>query len=315
MPVVPKPGVGDATKALEGVVVVRDDRLAGEVAARHDQYLRTGRISGQAEQQMMHRRVGDHHADVGMGRGDRVRQSQQWSGALAKQHDRSPIVLQESAFGVVGVGEQVHSREVGHHHRERFVAPILAFAQGGDRDIIGRVAGQVVAAETLHGDDRACPEQAPGFGHRGIAGELGLGRPMHGQDRSAVRAGHGLRVEPSVGRIGVLDGAGRAKRQIRHGRHRAVVGQIHDDGEARSAVGAADERVPVPPVGRIGQFGSAGRAGRHVRRDESASRPALRRLDDELGATPTGHWLGRDRLDPGESRSLRPEPTPELGHR
>ncbi len=85
-------------------------------------------------------------------------------------------------------------------------------------------------------------------------------------------------------------------------------------GEARTAVGAADERVPVPPVGRIGQLGQAVGAGRDVRRDQRAAPPALRRRDDELGATPAraaGSVV--DRLDPGQRRSVGAQPAAEVG--
>ncbi len=90
-----------------GLVVVGDDRLAGEVAARHHQHPRAGRIAGQAEQQVVHRRVGEHHAEVGTVGRDRVGQPQRRFARAGQQHDRSARSSSSSARSAASsVGER-----------------------------------------------------------------------------------------------------------------------------------------------------------------------------------------------------------------
>ena len=147
--------------------------------------------------------------------------------------------------------------QVGHHDRERLVAAALSAAQLGDRALVAGVAGQVVAADALDGEDAAVAQQLPGAAQRRFAlGDVAVAGPV-AQGRPAVRAADRLRVEPPVGGIVVFARAVGAHREAGHRGGGAVVGQRGDDGEARAAVGAVDEGVPVAPVGRVALFGGA----------------------------------------------------------
>ncbi len=214
--------------------------------------------------------------------------------------------------------------DVGHvagQHRERLVPARLAAAQQQrHRLFVGRVAGQVVAAQSLHRDDRALGQQPPGRGHR-LAGEFGRARrrgggPQQPDAGSAVVAGDGLRVEAPVARVPVLAGAPLAHREPRHRGVGPVVGQPGDDGEARSAVRAGDERVPVAAVRRVGQLAQTGVAGRGVRGHQGAA-PCGRTggEDAEAGTARGGQLLVADRFDHGQRRSLGADPLPEGGDR
>lgn len=68
--VVGQPGVGERGEPDQRLGVVGDDRLAREVAAGQHQQPGAGRVAGQAEQQVVQRRVGQHHAQVRAARRD-----------------------------------------------------------------------------------------------------------------------------------------------------------------------------------------------------------------------------------------------------
>ena len=142
--------------AGQRLVVVGDDRLAGQVAAGHHQDVGARRVAGQAEQQVVHGRVGSITPRSALpgatrGRADVVAES---PGAAARSGRPRPV---EQAAPRPSESSTSRSRrvEVGDHHRERLVAALLALAQRRDRVVVGGVAGQVVAAEALDRDDRA----------------------------------------------------------------------------------------------------------------------------------------------------------------
>ena len=54
------------------------------------------------------------------------------------------------------------SSSVAHHHREGLVRASLAFAQAGDRGVVGGVACQVESAEALDGHDPPARDQGRG---------------------------------------------------------------------------------------------------------------------------------------------------------
>ena len=135
------------------------------------------------------------------------------------------------------------------------------------------VAGQVVAADALHGEDRALVEQLPRAPQRRLARSApSSSRSVGPQSGQAIGWAWKRRSAGSA-----YSAAHRAHiAEPGHGGGRPVVGQAGDDGEPRAAVGAGDERVA----------GTAGRPGRRVR-------PGSRR-----------RWPGRARRRsaPGRSR-------------
>ena len=89
-PVVTDPCIGDAPQPLPSVRVLEADRLVGEVAARHHEDLRRRvsiRDSGhRSKEQMVQRRIREHHADQRVRRCDERRQRR--IGARGDEHDR-----------------------------------------------------------------------------------------------------------------------------------------------------------------------------------------------------------------------------------
>ena len=103
---------------------------------------------------------------------------------------------------------------------------------------------------------------------------MGAGAPVGRQESRGpqVGAGHGLGVEPPVGRVAVLGVAGVAQGEGAHRRLRPVVRELLDDRGARPAVGAVGERVAVPPVRGVEQLAQAVVAGGDVGREQAIGR-------------------------------------------
>ena len=273
-----EPGVGEARRAsARACRVVGDDRLAGEVAAGHHQHPRAGRVAGQPEQQVVHRRVGEHDADVGVVR------------APPRAPAARPARRGSSTTG--RRGSVSSARSAGPACGER---PRVVDGRRPSRRTACRRGPCACAASRRRprrrrrrpGGSRRCP--SPRRPRRRRAGAAPRrprrapttvvpARPVEPQRRPAVVAGDGLGMEAAVGRVGVLGRAPRAQRQVGHRRVGPVVGQRGHDGEARAAVRAADERVPVAAVGRVGELGQAVVAGGDVGRDQGApGRPRRR---------------------------------------
>ena len=248
------------------VVVVVGDRLVGDVAARHHE-----RPPGVGEQQVVERRVRQHHAELGRARA-RPTAATRRVRAPAGEHDR-PRAGERAARSSSRVSSTsvARRREVGGHQRERLVLAVLARAQRGDRVLVVGAAGEVEAAEALDRHDRARPRSARAAAATGSARAA---RPRRRLDephaRPAVGAGVRLGVEAAVGRVVVLGAAGRAHLEAGHRRERPVVRDAAHDREARAAVGAVDERVAVAAVGGVEQLGEAVVAGGAVGRDRGA---------------------------------------------
>ena len=261
---------------------------------------------------MVQRGVGQHDPELAVARrrrrGDaclrlRLRPARQ-------QHDRPGRAGQQVGGRGVDLGQAPRRGQVRGHDRERLVLAVLAGPQPRDGLLAGGVGGQVIAAQPLHGEDPALPEQFGGRRQRLALADV-PGRVPQRQPRPAGRAAGRLGVETAVTGVVVFGGARLAHRERRHGRHRPVVGHIPDDGEPGPAVGAVDERVPEPPVGRIDELAQAVGAGRGVRRYQGPAPPGGPRAtgrrcpgrlaggDGEGRRPPGGDGPGGDPLDPG----------------
>jgi len=194
--------VGDTAEARACLGVVDGDRLVRAVPARHHE-----RELGVGEKEVVERGVGEHHAELGRAGCDR--RGNRSAGAPGQQHDRTLARAQERGRRRRELDERLGRRR---HQGERLVLAVLAAPEPRHRLLVGRVAGEVVAAEALHGEDRAAPEERHGLVER------------QRKPRPADRTGDRLGMEPTVGRILVLATAVGAQRKARHRRVGPVVG-------------------------------------------------------------------------------------------
>ena len=276
--VVAQPGVGHVDEARHGHLVVADDGLVGEVAARHHQRRPHG-----AQQQVLQGRVGKHGAQLGQVARHARRNRQILRHArrilAAQQHDGGAGAYELGALGVAHLAHLAQGVEVGKHHGQRLGGAVLALAQLSHGCLVACVAGKVEAAQALDGHDAAVLEHLRRSGDD-VVRRCEVASAQHaprffggapGELRSAGEARVGLGMEAPVSRVCVLTGARRAHRKARHGRAGAVVGELVDDGEARPAVGAVDKRVVVPAVFWIKKLaqavGARGDVGAHERRE------------------------------------------------
>ena len=102
--------------------------------------------------------------------------------AARREHDRAVAAGEQRRLLVGQRDERARRGHVAHHHRERLVLAVLARAQRGDRGLVRRQAGEVVAADALDRDDprrRAAPRPrraAPRRRSRRPAAAAGSGR-------------------------------------------------------------------------------------------------------------------------------------------
>ena len=247
-PVVAQHRIGQTGDPIQILLAV-DDRRAALVGRGHHQ--RDGPES--VEQQMVHRRVGQHHAEVGQSWRHRIADGSTSSGY---QHDGCRRIGQHDCSRVIDVSDQSSGVEIGHHHRIRLCGPVFSITQRCHRSCVIGSARQVITANTL--------DRNYFLGQQSI--RHGLDRPR--QPGSAIRTRDRLGVKATINRIVILPRTGRTHRKVRHRQGGPVVGQIGDDGVTRSAVGARNERTAETAVGRVSHLAQAIRTGRNIRRHQ-----------------------------------------------
>ena len=199
----------------------------------------------------------------------------------------APLRLRASTIGRSRERSNVHSaaRDLAQlvrcrrHHRERLLLAPLAGAQPRHCVLVRGVAGQVVAAQALDGEDGSRAQQRHGFLQR------------HREARPAGGTRDRLRMEAPIGGVLVLAAAVGAHRESGHRRVRPVVRDGPDDREAGPALRAVDERVAEAAVVRIEELPKTVVARGHVRRHDRGAvrRPA--RGDLEALVAPGPHRL------------------------
>ncbi len=191
-PVVPEDRVGDAGQPGGGVVVVVRDRLVGDVAAGEHE-----RPAERGGEQVVQRRVRQHHADVAVARRDRGRERR--VRPARQQHDRPPAPGQQLDRGAVELDQPAGGREVGRHHGERPLLPVLARPQRRDGRLGRGVDREVVAAEPLDREDprrRPAGPRRPPPGRRPAAGRLRPRATVPARRPGSTPAGRGTAGRP-----------------------------------------------------------------------------------------------------------------------
>ena len=210
--VVDEERVGEAGQALRGVGIVGREGLVGEVAGReHD------RAADGCHQEVVERRVGQEDAQpVVAGRNGR-REARFPAAARPQEDDRSLRPGQEDPLGGPHEGEPLHGRDVGDHHRERLGPAPLPVAEPLHRGLVGGVAGEVIATETLDRDDPPRDQ----VDHGGGQGCFSMGN-RGGRGGGSVRQLRPARRDRPPAPRGSVDSPGR-----RTPRHRPGRGETH----------------------------------------------------------------------------------------
>jgi hypothetical protein len=127
--------VRDGAQAAPGVLVAVGDRLVGDVAAGEDE-----RRAGVAGEQVVQRRVRQHHAELPVPRGDggghrRVR--------TARREDDRPLDRREQDLRFRETSTSARAAPNAPRRAGRTaVLAVLAGAEPGDRLFVGRRAGE-----------------------------------------------------------------------------------------------------------------------------------------------------------------------------
>ena len=148
------------------------------------------------EQQVVQRRVRQHHPELGQpGRHRRGDRRARRAGARPRSGAPASSAARRSN-APISISSPAASRP-RRHQRERLVLAVLARAQRGDGGLVVGAAGEVVAADPLDGEDRPAAQQ-----RGGRVDEIGGRRPA----RSPRRRG---RAAPATGRTPGRRSAGR----------------------------------------------------------------------------------------------------------
>lgn len=192
--------------------------------------------------------------------------------ALLQQHHRPLARFEQRTLGIVHFRIRRNGSGIRQHDGEGLLLAILAATQARHGFGVRRIAGEVVAAEALDGDDLAATQARQGFGDGIVDDQQAALRVAQREARTTFRAGVRLRMETPIRRIVVFAPAVRTHGEGRHAGVRPVVGQVARQGVARAAVRAVDEGMAPAPVGGIEQLGEAVRAGGGIRRHRGIRR-------------------------------------------
>ena len=272
---------GDTAKTLERSLKIGEDRLARDIGARHHEHLEIV-----IEEQVMKRRVREHHAEIAV-----VRRNVRCERARCvlpppEKHDRAPRAGQRLLLDRIDLHELARHVERPAHDGERFRGTVLLLTERADGTANRSTRRDVKSPESANADDTAVvqkpsrpyclvrgydvvrhPQVAPAEqeltrSRRRIARRDQLER--RAADRTRVR----LRVKSTIEWILVLAQALRAHREQLHRGLRAIVRRLLYDREARPAVRAVDERVVVPAVALVEKLSMAVGADGDIRTDE-----------------------------------------------
>ena len=278
-------------------LVATSTQIARRIAASRAP---AGLPASRVEQQMMHRRIGQHHAEMREAGRDRQARARRRDPASARSARSADASNARSALGRLGdtmpsdaaLATMTANGLASRALRRRSAATAASFA---------RVAHQMKAADPLQRDDSAGAQQP-----RRSSSIAWLRRgPQCGQ---AIGSAWKRRFAGSR----IVARTGRAHGETRHRRSAAGHRAAARDGVARAAMGAVDEGIEMKAARRIEQFVEAVLAGRGVGGDAGASprrrcSPRSRSPSRRVGATARSR-----RVDPRQRRRLAPQRGDEL---
>ena len=203
------PGAGRRSRRA-----ARARRRRGRRSARRTRcrWSSPARSPASREQQVVQRRVGQHHARARARRG-----ATDWR-PPARSSRRGASTIGRCGRARAAPARRRRARRalappptIGDHQRERLVLAVLARAQRCHRRLVVGPAGEVKAADALDRDDRAVAQRGGGGATGSPDRDRRRGRPCRrsADRRPARRAGVGLGVEAPVGRVLVLGPAAR----------------------------------------------------------------------------------------------------------
>ena len=167
--VVDEKAVGDALETAPGIQVAEGDRLVRDVATREHER-RNAELGQVGEQQVVQRRVGQHQSQLR--HTGRHRRRHRCAPPARSQDDRPRARGEQRALHLAELHQGGGRLLVTGHEREGPVLAPLPRAQFAHGAFVCRVAGQVVAADTLD-REHAAARQPFGRCAHGIAGRRG----------------------------------------------------------------------------------------------------------------------------------------------
>ncbi len=270
-PVMQQQGIGQRGQILPGVGRVDHQRLTCGVATGHHQpgglrLLQPVGVNGSArslvEQEMMQRRVGQHHPQ-GLQMRCQVRPKLRGLWLGVQQHDGALRRRQPACFIGRNFNLVVQRCQIRNHHCQRLGGPPFEGAQTRHRSGLARIAAQVKTTHPLQGHDATAGQQRPGL-RNGIARHRCAITAVQRQAWTTIRAGLGLIVKTPVARVLHLGFTAGAQREIGQSGVGPIKRQAARDGVAWPALRAVNEGMTPAPVGGVKQLRQTGITHRQV---------------------------------------------------
>ena len=279
VPVVAENQVRNAAELLRRTLIVPADRSPGMVSAGHDEDIRKviraqrklglrGARMTIVKKQALHRRIGQHDAEIGIVRCNRRRNT--GIVPLPEQQNGLLVSRQRLSFLTVNPANVFGRRQIPRHHGKRLRRSVLPFPEPSNRFLRCGITAEMEATDALHRHDTALPDHPPGLPQGFLAPDFRLSQKI--QLRAAVGTADGLGVIAPVRRILVLPRAVRAHGKVLHGCALPIIGKAVQNAEPGTAAGAVDEGMEIAAVLRIHQLCLTLRAHGNVRRYKDFSR-------------------------------------------
>ena len=291
-----------SAETLQGVVDLDGHRFLGEIAARANQRPRDG-----FHQQVVQRRVGQHHAEIRIARGNIRGNDCTHSRASGRRDRPQPATHSPQQENGRGGRQQLaglvfRNQAASPHGVEAWETSGQKAGRGGvfsaanDRRRRHRSRPRGVESRRVPARPRPGPRPRASAAACNACVVLGLDPAVRIQEtqlRPAMRASNRLGVKAAIGRVVILGLAGGAEGELGHGGPRPIVGQLADDRPPRAAIRAIRERIAIAPlVGSPISSRQASQVARSAGMVGRGERIARGRANLERGA---GRGLGRDR--------------------
>ena len=260
LPVMEQKAVGNAPQFVQGLGIFEKNGRIRQVGAGHDQHIQVV-----PKQQVMQRRIGQHHAQTAV-----FAEVVQPRLPLLQQHNGPAKAGENLLLRFRQAADAPDTVHIPAHEGKGLLIPLLSPAQLFDQGFVIAAAGQVHAAQSLDRDDLPCLQGLP-CQFYAIAGELISGLVQIKHPGAAACATIRLGMVAPVVNIMILPVAVRAHGKADHGGLGPVIGDIFNNRETRAAIGAVNEGIAVAPVPGVTQFPQAVLTDADVRRDQGVA--------------------------------------------
>ena len=260
LPVMEQKAVGNAPQFVQGLGVFEKNGRVRQVGAGHDQHIQVV-----PKQQVMQRRIGQHHAQTAV-----FAEVVQPRLPLLQQHNGPAKAGENLLLRFRQAADAPDTVHIPAHEGKGLFIPLLSPAQLSDQGLLITAAGQMHPAQALDRNDLPFFQRFPCQLYA-VAGTFVPGLVQIEHPWAAIGAAIRLGMVAPVLNIMVLPLTIRAHGEAGHGGLGPVIGDVFNDRKTGAAIGTVDEGIAVAPVPGVTQFPQAVLTDADVRRDQGVA--------------------------------------------